>query len=320
MADQVASAETCRICGAILEKDHIVADGRCRDCAGASSAEPAGDAPSVDEGTPFDNVFLNPHEVATPDPDRPQWGPLAGISVWLSSVMAIIVVPIIAVVVWYLIQSARGASLPNLADKEQLLEYLKSPTLLLVQVLSTIVAHAITIGICWAVVTKMGKQKFWASLGWNWAGHSVWYWLVFSASVIVALLIVTQLLSRFLPQSDDNSFTDLLKSSRSVRIAIAALATFTAPLVEETVYRGMLFASFRKKLGAVATVVIVTIMFAGVHVLQYLGAWVSIAGLTLLSLVLTLIRAKTKSILPCVLIHTLNNAFFAVLIVLNKAS
>lgn len=105
-----------------------------------------------------------------------------------------------------------------------------------------------------------------------------------------------------------------------VRVAIAVLATFTAPLVEETVYRGVLFSSLRRSLGLVGTVVLVTVMFTGVHVLQYMGAWVTIAGLTLLSLALTLIRARTKSVLPCVLIHTVNNAFFAVLILFNKVS
>jgi membrane protease YdiL (CAAX protease family) len=138
--------------------------------------------------------------------------------------------------------------------------------------------------------------------------------------IMVALVLATQLLSRFLPQSEENSFSELLRSSTRVRIAIAALATFTAPLVEETVYRGMLFSSFRRSLGLVGTVVLVTLMFAGVHVLQYMGAWVSVAGLVLLSLALTLIRARTKSILPCVLIHTVNNAFFSVLVLFNKVS
>jgi len=82
----------------------------------------------------------------------------------------------------------------------------------------------------------------------------------------------------------------------------------------------MMFSGFRRSLGLVGTVVLVTLMFAGVHVLQYMGAWVSIAGLVLLSLALTLIRARTKSILPCVLIHTVNNAFFSVLVLFNKVS
>ncbi len=320
MVDQLASAETCRVCGALLNKDQFQVDGLCSQCAATSSSQASWDAQSAAQASaPFDVSPVSQEEVP-PDPDRPHWGPVSGVGVWLASVAAIIVIPIIAVIAWYIIESARGAPLPNLAVREEMLEWLKSPNLLLVQVLSTILAHAITIGICWAVVTQLGKRQFWASLGWSWAGHSFWYWVAFSACVIVALLLVSQLLSRVLPQSEENSFTELLKSSQQVRIAIAVLATFTAPLVEETVYRGILYSGLRRSFGLTATVVLVTLMFAGVHVLQYLGAWVSIAGLTLLSLALTVIRARTKSILPCVAIHTLNNAFFSVLILLNKAS
>jgi membrane protease YdiL (CAAX protease family) len=320
MVDQLASAETCRVCGALLNKDQFQVDGLCRLCAAASSSRASWDAQSAAQASALFDVSPIPQQEVPPDPDRPHWGAASGVSVWLASVAAVIVIPVIAVIAWYIIESARGAHLPNLAAKDEMLEWLKSPNLLLVQVLSTILAHAITIAICWAVVTQFGKQAFWTSLGWNWAGHSFWYWVVFSACVIVTLLGVTQVLSRFMPQSEENSFTELLKSSQQVRIAIAVLATFTAPLVEETVYRGILYSGLRRSFGLTATVVLVTLMFAGVHVLQYLGAWVSIAGLTLLSLALTVIRARTKSILPCVAIHTLNNAFFSVLILLNKAS
>src|SRR4030095_3249209 len=148
--------------------------------------------------------------------------------------------------------------------------------------------------------------------------HSMWYWVVFSACILLGLLLITQLLARVIPQSEDNAFADLLKSSRAVRIAIAALATFSAPFVEEVVYRGVVFSALRRNLGLIVTVGIVTVMFSGVHVLQYWGAWLSILGLTLLSLALTVVRARTGSVLPCVMIHALNNAFFAVLILLNK--
>jgi len=317
MIDHFASAETCRACGVPLNKNEFSYDGVCAECAASSSTQASGDVASA-VAPPFD-VFPAAQEVSI-DPDHPRWGPVAGIGVWLVSLVVIIVIPMLAVVSWYLIQSARGRPVPSIVARDEMLDWLKSPNLLLVQVLSTILAHLITIAACWALVTRFGARPFWASLGWNWAGRSVWYWLVFSACIIVALLVASQVLSRFLPQSDENSFAELLKSSQRVRIAVAVLATFTAPLVEETVYRGVLFSSLRRYLGLVATVLVITVMFAGVHVLQYRGAWVSIAGLTLLSFVLTVVRAGTKSIRPCVLIHTLNNAFFSVLILLNRAS
>ena len=326
MVDQLAPVDTCRVCGVVLNSGQPHVDGLCTECAAAVRPPLSPESDSsfgvAAPGIPRSEIYASPslsHDVPT-DPDNPSWGPIGGIMVWILSVGAIIVIPIIAVIVWYFVESARGSHLPNLVNRDELLEWLKSPNLLLVQVLSTIVAHALTIAFCWAVVTRAGRRPFWESLGWGWAGHSVWYWILFSAVIIVALVLATQLLSRVLPQSEENSFTELLKSSMRVRVAIAVLATFTAPLVEETVYRGVLFSSLRRSLGLVGTVVLVTVMFTGVHVLQYMGAWVTIAGLCLLSLVLTLIRARTKSVLPCVLIHTVNNAFFAVLVLFNKAS
>lgn len=325
MVDQLAPVDTCRVCGTALDSNQPQVEGLCTECA---EARPSA-AIDTAETTPESNNLVEIPASGIPatlsadipaDPDNPAWGPVGGVMVWILSVLAIIVVPIIAVIVWYFVESATGAHLPSLVNRDELLEWLKSPNLLLVQVLSTIVAHAITILICWAVVTRAGRRPFWEGLGWSWAGRSVWYWLLLSAVILVALVLITQLLARFLPQSEENSFSDLLKSTMRVRIAIAVLATFTAPLVEETVYRGVLFSAFRRSVGLVGTVLLVTVMFAGVHVLQYMGAWVTIAGLTLLSLALTLVRARTKSILPCVLIHTVNNAFFAVLVVFNKAS
>ena len=316
MVDQIASAETCRACGALLNKDQFQLGELCSVCAEAGSQASFDNA----LGSPPVDFAPDVQQQAAPDPDRPTWGLASGVGVWVASVAAIILIPIVAVIAWYFIESARGAKPPTFSDQTELIEWLKSPNLLLVQVLSTIVAHAITIGICWLVVTRMGARPFWASLGWNWAGHSIWYWLAFSVCVILGLLLVSQLLARVLPQSEENSFTELLKSSQRVRIAIAVLATFSAPLVEEAVYRGVLYAGLRKNFGLTTTVVFVTLMFVGVHVLQYLGAWVTIAGLTLLSLALTVIRARTKSILPCVAIHTVNNAFFSVLILFNKVT
>src|SRR4029079_17193277 len=143
MIDQVTSAETCRVCGAPLD-DQANVDRICRNCAepialqGSYGAQWPGTA-----GSELEQAAV-PNEEAPPDPDNPHWGPISGIGVWLMSVAAVIVIPVVAVLAWYLIQSVSGIPVPDMAAKDELLEWLKSPDLLLVQVLSTIVAHAIT--------------------------------------------------------------------------------------------------------------------------------------------------------------------------------
>src|SRR6266487_666535 len=125
MVDQVASAESCRVCGALLNKDQFQVDGLCGQCASASTPQASWDAHSLAKAPSFLDVVSLAPEAVTPDPDRPHWGPVSGVSVWLASVAAVIVIPIIAVIVWYIIESARGVPLPNLAVGQETLEWIK---------------------------------------------------------------------------------------------------------------------------------------------------------------------------------------------------
>lgn len=317
MVDQLASAGICRGCGVQLNDKQVDAGRLCDTCAaafGGSSHEY-----QVNQGQPFQQDYPLGTETQRPDPDNPPWGPLTGIGVWVASFLALVIVPIIAVGVWIVIEKVRGVPLPNFTVPDEIQQWLISPNVLLVQVVSTSIAHAVTIAICWAVVTRLKKRPFLESLGWVWGGHSKWYWLGFSLCILFGLQIAAQGLSRVLPEAP-SPFDQMLKTSAQIRIAVAAMAILTAPFVEEVVYRGVLYSALRKRLGSVATVVIVTLVFGGVHIVQNFGAWVSISGLMLLSLALTTVRAKTKSVLPCFFIHTVNNTVASILILITKSS
>lgn len=266
------------------------------------------------------NLILEarPEESQPLDPDRPHWGPSAGIGIWLFSFFALLVMSLLAVLVWYVVESVRGMPLPQ--TQQELSEWLLSPNSILVQVLSTVVAHVVTIAACWAVVTGMGRRPFLDSLGWKWEGGSTAAKVGYVFGMAVTMWITLIVLSRLLPQSSETQFDQLLKTSQQVRYAVAFMAVFTAPFVEEVVYRGVLFSGLRSRMGLPLTVAFVTLLFAGVHAYQYWGAWAGLIGLTLLSLVLTLMRARTKSIFPCVAVHLVFNAIQAVFIVINPSS
>ena len=53
---------------------------------------------------------------------------------------------------------------------------------------------------------------------------------------------------------------------------------------------------------------IVSALFASVHVYQYRDNFGVIAAITMLSLALTLVRAVTGRLLPCVIVHFLFNS------------
>jgi membrane protease YdiL (CAAX protease family) len=231
-----------------------------------------------------------------------------GLLVWIASVAALFILQLAAAAVWVISEQVKTGRVPEVTAAEP------PENLVFWAVASSIPAHLVTIAICWGVVTRGGRRPFLASLGWTWAGLPVLGRIALVVGVVLVSLAAAQGLVRILPEKDVTEFEKLLRTSERVRWMVAALAVLTAPLVEEVVYRGVLFAGLRSRLPAGAAIVIVTLMFAGVHFLQYWGAWASIIQLTFLSLLLTLVRARSKSILPCFAIHTLFNMIGAIVI------
>ena len=356
MADHQSILQTCRQCGAQFVGSDQAGNDLCESCAppeqverglgfGSELARRIGEAPdsggqdgsspgeiasaesyhqqpdyASEPATAGGNYYADQRviEEGPPDPDSPHWSPQAGIGMWVLSVMALLIVPLVAVLAWYGIEVIRGAAPP--ATQEGLNAWVLSPTVILVQVLSTVIAHIITLGFCWVLVTRMGRRPFLDSLGWKWEGRSAASKTLFVFGVVATMFAVFIALDRVLPQTKETQFDLLLKTSQQVRYAIAFMAVFTAPFVEEVVYRGVLFSALRKRIGVSSAIAFVTLLFSAVHVLQYWGAWAGMIGLTILSFALTLIRTRTGSILPCVAVHLVFNGVQALVIVFSRPS
>jgi len=109
----------------------------------------------------------------------------------------------------------------------------------------------------------------------------------------------------------------LVESSRPAAVMIAFLAIATAPIVEEAVYRGILYPAIERVSGANAAIVIVTLLFALPHVPQYWPNLAVIFSITLLSVTLTVLRARTGRLLPCIAVHFVFNGIQSLIIVLE---
>ncbi len=257
-----------------------------------------------------------PGEPVPGDPDRPAWGPLAGIGAWLVSVAAIIVFPLIALVGYLAYFISTGGQLQG----EALRLLLESPGMILVLILATIPAHLFTAAVCWFIVRQTARRPLWESLGLRWQGRSVLYKVLYIFLTIAGVLVMMQLVSLVVPAGRETDFDRILKVSEAVRISVAIMAVLSAPVVEELVYRGLLYSGLRKAMNATSAVIIVTLLFAGVHFLQYWGAWRSLVGITLLSLILTIIRAHTKSLMPPIIVHFIFNFIGATEIIIKGGS
>ncbi len=219
------------------------------------------------------------------------------------SVLLSLVLPNIAMIVYLLV-----------FDQPQLKGLLASggqpvtAPVILVSLGSAFIAHLVILAVSWQVVTGGGQRPFRATLGWGW--HTQFKW-IHAIGLALFMLLLGKLFEEVLPHGETD-FEQLLRLGLAVRVGVAILAVLTAPIVEEVVYRGILYAALESRTGPVASVAVVTLLFGVVHMPQYRGSWATIAAVLALSLLLTLLRAATGKLLPCVATHFVFNGIQAV--------
>ncbi len=242
-----------------------------------------------------------------PTPNDPPWNSPIAFGTWIISVLLIVLLPTL-----FLLPYAMTLKPPIVAS-EALVEFAKTdPTAILLQILSIFPAHILTLVFAWIVVTRGRKYSFRKMLGWESGGISWWYYPV----ILFAFLAIAAAVSSISPEQD-NDLLRILRSSRSAVYLVAFLATFTAPIVEEIVYRGVLYSAFQRSIGVPAAFCLVTFLFALVHVPQYYPSYSTIFLLVLLSVSLTALRVKSKNLLPCIILHTLFNGFQSFILIIE---
>jgi len=240
----------------------------------------------------------------TPDPDNPPWGVLKALLTWFASIACLTVVPLL-VVIPYILYVYLSSGAPT-ADA-----LVTDKNFLFLSILGVIPAHLLTFGVAWIVVTDWGRHRFWLTLGFTWP-KSFGPWKCVGLAVL--LLLIGALVTSFFGGSK-TQMDLIIESSYRTRLATAFLAAATGPFVEELVYRGVLYSALQRALGVSTAVVLVSILFAGVHVYQYYNNIAVIAVITLLSVTLTVVRAVTGRLLPSFMIHFIFNGIQSLILV-----
>jgi membrane protease YdiL (CAAX protease family) len=230
--------------------------------------------------------------------------------VWIISVLMLLFVPTIFSLPYliYRIVKAGAPTAQALATDKGLIFY---------SVLGILPAHLLTLTVIWMVITEGGRRPFWKTIGFEWPEN---HGPVMSTilSVLLAILLFGLALALTMLYGDKKTDLDIIiESSIYTRIATAFAAVATAPLVEELIYRGVLYRALEKAAGLPVALPIVSLLFAGVHVFQYRNNFAVITVITLLSITLTTVRAATGKVLPGFIIHLVFNGIQSVLIVLG---
>lgn len=260
-----------------------------------------------DNSLNFDQSPVVPFPVppVKPTPDNPPWKSGAAIGAWIVSVVLIVIIPGLMLAPYAISRAG------EFADTGDLVKELSSdPTAIALQILAIIPAHLLTLGMAWLIVTAGRQYSFTETLGWRSGGMEWWHY----AAVMAAFFILAVGIGSLVPEQD-NEMLRILRSSRYVVFLVAFMAVVTAPIVEEVIYRGLLYSALQRAVGTGLAVGFVTLLFSLVHLPQYYPSVSTMVLLTLLSLTLTLIRVYTGNLLPCIILHTIFNGLQSILLI-----
>jgi membrane protease YdiL (CAAX protease family) len=250
------------------------------------------------------------------DANNPVWGVGGALLLWIATILVQAIIPLLFIIPFALHRGLDPGS-PDFT-KAAIELAVTDPTAILLQIIAILPTHLLTLALLWAFVTRLGKRPFLASFGWGWSSN---LGILEGAALVViggVLFIAGTVLASFLSHDTPTQLEQLINSSVAARYTIAALAVFTAPFVEEFMYRGVLYSALQRTIGVKLAVVFVLALFTVIHVPQYWPNVGVISAVALLSIVLTIVRAYSGRLLPCVIIHMSFNAVQALILVLQS--
>lgn len=123
--------------------------------------------------------------------------------------------------------------------------------------------------------------------------------LVFSAIWVVALNV----------KEEDTKLLNALGTNETALLlaASALLTTVIAPICEETLFRGYIFAALSKWKGWIPGAILTGVLFGAVHVGS--APVEDLIPLGVLGFALCFLYRRTGSLYPCIAVHSLNNSF-----------
>jgi CAAX amino terminal protease family. len=248
-----------------------------------------------------------PAPLETPSKSTKWLDLLAAIGLWFLSIVALAFVPSLLVLPYIIYRYWGSPNIMQLMAADQ--------TAIFLSVFGVIPAHFLTLAAAWFLVTQRGRRPFWRSLGWSFSkGFGFWA----CAGIAIALYLSGAVIAWKVGKGATTDIEILiLNSSMATRITLALLATFTGPLVEEIIYRGVIYTAMEKTIGMVGAIISVSFLFTLVHVFQYRNNVGVILVVGILSVSLTLVRAFTGKLLPCFIIHMIFNGVQSILIIFH---
>ena len=224
-----------------------------------------------------------------PGPPLPENPPFTGWDVVRITVVGVFVIALFGIVSLWIASASglfRGMSPAQLA---------RDPLLLIP---AQFAAYMVLVLFMYAVVRRERGYRFLAAVRWNWPERNGIAFVVLGAVVAIG----GQLLSSLLPIPKSLPIDQYFHSPADAWM-MAIFGVTVAPFVEEMFFRGFLYPVLARWLGVGLGIVLTAIPFALLHSAQLGNAWGPLVVLFVVGVVLTAVRAITKSVASSMLVH-----------------
>lgn len=256
------------------------------------NSEPQTPAPFVAE--PFTPLESRPTLPSPHADENPVWSGWDVLQIFGVTILTLFVVQLLIVL------GAKRFAFP----RESWLQVAQKPYLALLSEFLTYIAVAL-----YMILLVEGKYhtRFWQAIRWNWPGIAG-----VSFMGIGVLMLGFDVLGRFLPMPKSTPFDQFFEHPLDAYL-VAAFAMTLGPLMEELFFRGFLYPVLAHRIGAVWGILVTGLFFGLIHSPQYGYSWAAVLIVCLVGVVLTTVRAITKSVASSFLAHVGYNATLMVL-------
>lgn len=180
----------------------------------------------------------------------------------------------------------------------------------LVTVAAQMLAYLAVFALMIVFATRSGALSFWAAVRWNWPTS----WPLYLAGG-AALALALQGLAHVLPMPKELPIDRFFQTPLEAW-ALSLFGITLAPLFEELFFRGFLYPVLVRRLGPSPAIILTAAGFGLIHAPQLAQAWAPVLVVFLVGLVLTIVRALTKSVASGLLIHMAYNGTITLLLFL----
>jgi membrane protease YdiL (CAAX protease family) len=196
-----------------------------------------------------------------------------------------------------------GYSLQGLAsNRSELDRFVYDPRVgLPIQLLGYVVLLVLMVGI---VRARTGVDRgFFQSLSWRWP-RGTWPGFLLAGAILQVLI---QVISTRLPIPHSLPIEKFFQTPTYAYL-MGGFSILVAPFMEELFFRGFLYPSLARVAGMATSVSLTSLVFMLVHGAQLSFSWAALLPIFIVGLVLTLVRARTRSLAASMLMHVSYNA------------